>query len=153
MLAELGHHTGDPTAFDEAFTFHSRTIALNLRTLTADPLDASVQRNLAGARTDAAYARVLANRELATAEADADLALLAMKALAAADPANAEAQQDLSFAHYIRGLVHRSQRNASAAARQFEEAVAILDPLVAARPGNVEAAADLTRLRRELAQN
>ncbi len=72
--------------------------------------------------------------------------------LAAADPANAEAQQDLSFAYYMAGRVAQARGEFEFAAAQYRRCLAILEPLIRRHPGNVETAIDLERAQKRLAE-
>ncbi len=152
ILAEIGSKTGEEAAFTESLGFYARGVSLIEAALQAQPGDARLQRSLADILVARAYARVLAGTGLKLAQTDCQGALAIMEPLAVADPLNAEAQQDLSYAHYNHGRVLQAQGEFAAAAAQYQQVLQILEPLVAAQPENVEIAFDLARARRSLGE-
>ncbi len=152
ILSELGPRINDEAMIEEAFALHARRLRLDEESLRLEPANSSIRRNIADGLIARAYARVLANQGLLQAMEDCERALAIEEPLAAADQSNREAQQDLSYAHYITGRVHQAQGNAAAAAERYRQSIRILEPLVAANPGNVETEFDLERSRRGLAQ-
>ncbi len=136
-LTEIGAKTDEPARFSEAFAFHQRNVALVEAAVNAQGENARFRRILADSLVARAYARTLARRELPGA-------LEILEPLAAADPSNAEAQQDLSYAHYNAGRVLQVQDEAPlAAAEHYRRSLRILEGLVAAHPENAETAFDL----------
>ena len=152
IVAELGVHTGDIGYFDESLSLHSKGLELIRELVRRHPADAQIRRTLADAMVTKAAAHVLAARELDRAIADCREALTIHEALAAADPSNVEAQQDLSYAHYTIGRAHQLQQERSAAADHFRKSISILEPLIAANPQNNETRFDLQRSHRGLAE-
>jgi tetratricopeptide (TPR) repeat protein len=152
MIGELGKTTGDSALLDEALSLHARSIELNGQLLEKDPGNAQLRRSFAGALIMKASGHILAERDVDAALRDCDRALTIQTELATADPANAEAQQDLSYAHYTTGRVHQLRNDLSAAAQHFRASLAILGPLVAANPHNNETRFDLERAQRGLAE-
>ncbi len=73
-----------------------------------------------------------------------------MESLAAADPANAEARQDLSTVRFVTGRVLQAAGERQAAAESYRECLRILEPLIAAHPENVQTAFDLAGVRQDL---
>lgn len=150
VLAELGAQTGDGATFDECFALHKRTLELHEAALKLEPDNSTIRRNIADELVMTAYAHALARRDLNEAMAKSARALEIEKALAAADPSNAEAQQDLSFAHYVHGRLFQATGNRAAAQEHYGAALEILELLVRAHPENVETSFDLERVRRGL---
>lgn len=152
VLAELGAQTGEAATFDECFALHNRTLELHEVALKLEPENATIRRNIADELVMTAYAHALARRDLDEAIAKCARALEIEKPLAAADPSNAEAQQDLSFAHYVNGRLFQAKGDPATAEQHYAAALEILEPLVRAHPGNVETSFDLERVRRGLAE-
>jgi hypothetical protein len=69
---------------------------------------------------------------------------------ATSDPANAEARQDLSSTHFVTARLLQAKGDFAAAAESYRRCLAILEPLVALHPNNVETAFDLLRVREGL---
>ncbi len=152
ILAELGARTGEAAQFDESLGLHRRTVEIYTRLAAEQPQDGQFRRNLADAFVMRAHARTLAGRELPEAQEECARAIALEEALAAADPANAEAQQDLSFAYTIAGQVSQARGERAPAAQFYQQALEILEPLVSRFPGNVETAFDLARARHGLTE-
>ncbi len=147
MLSEVGAATQETATNEEAFAFHRRTLALDEAALRLDPRSSALQRNLADALIAFANTRASLGQDLPEALGDCRRAQKIMEALAAADPVNTEARQDLSSVHFVTGRVLQRAGNFTAAVKSYRDCLRILEPLVAAHPGNVETAYDLTRAR------
>lgn len=152
IIAEVGAQTGESKQFDDAVAYHTRAVALLRAISERSPASALDRRRLADGLIMKASAHVLANRMLPSALAECNEAIAIETELASRDPSNAEAQQDLSFAHYTTGRMCQLLHDVPTAARHFRESLAILQPLVSAHPENVETAFDLERARRSLAE-
>ena len=152
ILAELGGRSGAAGMIDEALQLHQRTVDLYTQLSARRPQNMQFRRNLADGLVMMSHARMLAGRDLEAAMQDCRRATEIAGALAAADPANIEAQQDLSFAHSIAGRVSQARGDFGGAAQHYRECLAILTPLVRQYPGNVETAFDLARAQRGLAE-
>jgi tetratricopeptide (TPR) repeat protein len=150
MLSEIGAGTNDSATLDEGFVFHQRTLDLIEAMLRKDPGNAALRRNYAGELCMTAYAKVLARRDPEDAVGLAQRAREIFESLAAADPSNIEARQDLAHAIYVIGRAWQLQGDARAAAENYRSAIAILEPLTASHPDNVETAYDLQRARNGL---
>lgn len=151
MLSEIGAATNDSLALDEAFAFHRRTLKLDEAALQKEPANTTFRRNYAGELVMTAYADELAGRDLTDAAELCRQALEIDSALAAADPDDIEARQDLAHDHYVTGRAFELARDQMKADEHYRHAVAILTPLTAAHPDNVETAYDLTRAQKGLA--
>ena len=116
-----------------------------------DPSDAVARRNYAGELTMTAYAKVLARQDLDTAVAMSRRALEIFNGLAAVDPNNLEARQDLAHDYYVIGRALQLKGETRAATENYQHAIAILEPLTSSHPDNVETAYDLERARTGLA--
>lgn len=152
IVSELGATTGEQRLFDEALALHARAIEIMEVLLRRTPNDAQLRRRVGDALVMKAAAHVLAKRDLDTALRDCERALAVHEQLATADPSNAEAQQDLSYAHYNAGRVLQLLGDKPGAAAHFRNSMSILEPLVAANPQNAETAFDVERARRGLAE-
>lgn len=152
VLAEIGAATHDPAASREALVFHARSLALETEDLSRDPENVRLRRAYGGELASTAYARLLAGGELSEALGECDQAVAMQRALAAADPQNLEARQDLAQALYIRGRLAAARNERAVAADTYRECIGILEPLVGAHPDNVETAFDLGRARSGLAE-
>ncbi len=150
IVSQLGVHTGDPVYFDEALALHARSVEMLGAMLRRQPGNAQYRRMFADGIVTRASVRVLAQRELDEALADCEQALELEQALAASDPSNAEAQQDLSYAHYTTGRILQLLKRNPAAADHFRASINILQPLVAGRAENIETAFDLERSQQGL---
>ncbi|MFN2508001.1 MAG: protein kinase [Chthoniobacterales bacterium] len=149
---ELGVTTGETAYFDEALPLHARAVALLGGLVEQNPADAQLRRSLADALITKAAACTLAERELGTAYAEATRGLAIQRELAAADPSNAEAQQDLAYAHYTTARICQLRGDFGKAAEHYNSSLVILEPLVSRQSDNVETAFDLERTRRGLAE-
>jgi hypothetical protein len=118
--------------------------------LQADPSSPTLRRNLADELIALAYLRAFTGEELPVSLGDCRRAQEIMETLSAADPANAEARQDLSSVHYVTARVLQAAGDFPAAAESYRHCLQILEPLVAAHPENVETAFDLGRVRKGL---
>jgi tetratricopeptide (TPR) repeat protein len=134
IVGELGKTTGDPALLDEALSLHARSIELTGQLLEKDPGNAQLRRSFAGTLIMKASVYIMAERDLDAALRDCERAIAIQTELAAADPANAEAQQDLSFAHYTTGRIHQLQGDRSTAAHHFRKSLDTLAPLISANP-------------------
>ena len=152
VLAELGKQMDNPQIFEECFALHNRTLELHEAALRLEPENATIRRNIADQLVMTAYAHALARRDLDEAIGKCARALEIETPLAAADPSNAEAQQDLSFAHYVNGRLFQEKGELATAAQHYTVALQILEPLVRAHPNNVETSFDLERVRRGLSE-
>lgn len=141
-----------PESFDEALRYHARNTELQAKALGLEPDNIHLRRNLADGLVATAFTRMTAHRDLDRALAECERALALQESIAAADPANKEALQDLSYAAYNTGRVQQMLGNPAAAAERYQQAINILEPLVSASPGNVETAFDLDRARQGLAE-
>ncbi len=150
ILGEIGASTGDAKDFDEAIALHTRTVQLFRDILEREPTTTQHRRALADALVMKASAHALALRDLPIALAESGEGLRIENELAAADSSNAEAQQDLGFAHYWTARLSQLNGDRSGAAAHYRKSLAILEPLVAANPQNVETAFDLARAQRGL---
>jgi tetratricopeptide (TPR) repeat protein len=99
-----------------------------------------------------ASARALAALDLETALTGCERALKVQEELAAADRSNAEAQQDLAYAHYTSGRIHQLRGEFSDAVSDYRRALDILEPLVRRQPENVETRFDLDRAQKGLVE-
>lgn len=129
MLSEIGAGAQDEAALLEAFALHDRTLQLDEAALRRDPQNASYHRNYAGELIMIAYARELAGKDLEQAAEFSRRALEIDRALAAADPNNLEARQDLAYDHYLQGRAFQLTRDAKNAQDNYLKARAILKPL------------------------
>jgi tetratricopeptide (TPR) repeat protein len=152
VVAELAAHTGEAAYFDEALALHQRNIELCRTLAERNPQNTQFRRNVADALIAAAHAQVLCGRDLESARAECAEGVATQEALAAADPSNVEAQQDLSFAYYVSGRVEQARGDLRSAAGRYRECLRVLEPLIRTRPDNVETAADLARVRQRLAE-
>lgn len=149
-LSDIGAAEHDTAAFQEASAFHERTVALDEKMLSADPASPALRRNLADELIALAYLRAFTGENLPESLGDCRRAEEIMENLSSADPANAEARQDLSSVYFVSGRVQQAAGDFPAAAACYRRCLAILEPLVAAHPGNVETAFDLGRARQGL---
>ncbi|MDQ6625715.1 MAG: hypothetical protein M3Y69_06190, partial [Verrucomicrobiota bacterium] len=152
MLSEIGAVEHEDNVFREAFAFHDRALSLDRTALAKDPHSVLLRRNYAGELVMSAYARVLANEQLPEAEAQSDEGLKIQENLAGADPANAEARQDLAYTYYVNGRIRQLLGDVVQAESNYRQCLAILEPLTAAHPENAETAYDLQRARTGLAE-
>lgn len=152
VQADIGAALHDASAYADGSNFHARTIALDETLLRAEPESSAMQRNLADELIALAYLRAFTGEHLTDSLGDCARAERIMAHLSAADPANAEARQDLSSAHFVTGRVHQAQGYPARAAQSYRRCLEILEPLVAAHPGNAETAFDLARVRRRLGE-
>ena len=152
MLPALDQADREPVHFREAMRLHDLNLELLEKALQLEPGNSQVRRNIAGGLIAKAYARCIAKVELAEAAVDSARAIEIFQPLAKADPLNAEAQQDLSYGHYVKGWAHHLQGDHAPAAQHYRASVAILEPLVQRHPDNLETAYDLDQARRGLAQ-
>jgi tetratricopeptide (TPR) repeat protein len=152
MLSEIGAGTHDDHAFAEAFAFHQRTMQLDETALKKDPANVTSGRNYAGELIMTAYAKELAEKDLDDAMEFSRRALEIDNSLATADPNNFEARQNLGHDYYVAGRAFQMKGDATHARNDYEKAIAILDPLTAAHPDNVETAYDLARAKKALTQ-
>ncbi len=150
VQTDIGAAAHDPAAFAGAAQFHQRTVALDEALLRADPESSSLRRNLADELIALGYLRASTGEHLAESLGDCRRAETIMASLSAADPANAEARQDLSSVLFVAGRLQQAQGKSAAAAASYRRCLAILEPLVAAHPGNVETTFDLERVHRRL---
>ena len=151
-LSEVGSAEHDQAAFKESANFHRRALALDETALRSEPASALLKRRLADELIATAYLLAMSGETLPKAADHCQQALELMQNLANLDPANAEAQQDLSSVYYVSGRVCQARGDTAAAAENYQRSLDILDPLVAAHPGNVETAFDLARARQGLAE-
>ncbi len=151
-LGEIGYATKDGDAFTRSLELHRQRDEVDAALLARDPGNAQLQRNIADGLVAIAYTRVLAERDLALAAQECDRALQIEQILVDADPSNVEAQQDISYAHYISGRVRQAQGAIEASRLQYNQCIALLEPLVRANPDNVETAFDLARAQQGLAE-
>ena len=152
MLPSLDVRGAEPVHFQESLILHDRNIELLLAALSLEPTNSQVRRNIAGGLIAKAYTRCVDARELATAAADCKMAIDIFASLAASDPLNAEAQQDLSYGHYVKGWAHHLNGEHAPAAEHYRASIRILEPLVERHPDNLETAYDLEQARRGLAR-
>ena len=152
MLPALDNPGREPVHFRESIRLHERNLELLAKALQLEPGNSQVRRNIAGGLIAKAYARCVARQDLETAAADCARAIEMFQPLSAADPRNAEAQQDLSYAHYVKGWAHHLHGDHAEAAQHYRASVGILEPLVQRHPGNLETAYDLDQARRGLAE-
>ena len=152
QLSDIGAGENNPDAYREASVFHRRAIALDEQLLASDPASPMLRRNLADGLIALAYLRAFTGEALLDSLGDCRRAQDIMEELSAADPANAEARQDLSSVHYVTGRILQASAQFDAAAESYARCLRILEPLVAAHPDNVETAFDLDRVRRALAE-
>lgn len=152
VQTDIGAAEQDAAAFAGALLFHQRTVALDEALLATDPASTSLRRNLADELIALAYLRAFTGKNLADSLGDCHRAESIMTSLAHADPANAEARQDLSSAYFVTGLILQAENSLSEAAKSYHRCLEILEPLVAGHPGNVETAFDLARVRRRLGE-
>ena len=118
--------------------------------LRADPTNTSLKRRLADELIATCYLLAQSGHDLPDAAGRCERALRLTESLAGLDPANAEARQDLSSAHFVAGRVCQARGDLPDAAQHYRQSLAILEPLVAEHPGNVETLFDLERVRRSL---
>jgi non-specific serine/threonine protein kinase/serine/threonine-protein kinase len=142
----------EPVHFRAAIALHDRNLQLLEKAIAIEPGNSQLRRNIAGALIAKAYARCVAVTELNEAAADCAKAIAMFEPLSAADPLNAEAQQDLSYAQYVKGWAHHLAGEHASAAQHYRASIAMLEPLVQRHPGNLETAYDLDQARRGLAQ-
>jgi eukaryotic-like serine/threonine-protein kinase len=152
MLPALDAGSAEPVHFRTSIELHDRNLELLDRALQLDPQNSQVRRNIAGGLVAKAYARCVAKRELEAAATDSARAIDIFQPLADADPLNAEAQQDLSYAHYVKGWAHHLDDDHVQGATHYRASISILDPLVRRHPDNLETAYDLNQARNGLAQ-
>ncbi|CAA9223659.1 MAG: Serine/threonine protein kinase [uncultured Chthoniobacterales bacterium] len=152
MLPPLDVAGADPVHFREAMALHDRNLELLRAAMKHEPGNSQVRRNIAGALIAKAYARCVAATDLEQAAADCDRAIQIFDRLAAADSLNAEAQQDLSYGHYVKGWAHQLRGEQPRAAEHYHASLAILEPLIQRHPGNIETSYDLEQARRRLAE-
>lgn len=152
MLPALDTPGAEAVHFNAAIELHDRNHALLEQALNIEPGNSQVRRNIAGGLVAKAYARCIAARDLEQAAADCARAISIFAALAAADPLNAEAQQDLSYGQYVKGWAHHLRGEHAPAAEHYRASIAILEPLVQRHADNLETAFDLDQARRGLAQ-
>jgi tRNA A-37 threonylcarbamoyl transferase component Bud32 len=150
VQTDIGAAQHDRAAYASASDFHRRTVALDEAMLREDPESTSLRRNLADELIALGYLRSFTGEHLPDSLGDCRRAEEIMTSLSAADPANAEARQDLSSVHFVTGRLLQAQGDPAGAAASYRRCLAILEPLVAAHPGNVETAFDLARVRRQL---
>jgi eukaryotic-like serine/threonine-protein kinase len=141
-----------PKSVDEALRYHALKTQLHEAALQLDPGNIHLQRNLADGLIATAYTRAVYGRNLDVALEECNRALAIQQAIVATDPSNKEAQQDLSYAHYVTGTTQQLLGHSAAAAEHYQQSIRILEPLVAADPQNVETAFDLENARRGLAE-
>ena len=151
-LSELARAESDETKYQEAIRLHLEIREIFLGLIRKNPENSQYKRNLADDLVMTANARLLVGKDLAVAADECAQALAVQDALAATDPSNAEAQQDLGFAHLIAGRVNEAQGSRADAAEHYQKSLQILERLVQRNPGNVETAFDLQRARQGLAQ-
>ena len=142
---------GEPVHFRAAIALHDRNLQLLEKAIAIEPDNSQLRRNIAGALIAKAYARCTAVTELDEAAADCAKAIAMFEPLSTADPLNAEAQQDLSYAQYVKGWAHHLAGDHAIAAEHYRASIAILEPLVQRHPDNLETAYDLDQARRGLA--
>ncbi|MEO8952218.1 MAG: hypothetical protein ABI362_09440 [Chthoniobacterales bacterium] len=152
VQTDIGAAQNDAKAFAGAAEFHRRTVVLDEAMLRADPASTLLRRNLADELIALGYLRAFTGQNLAESLGDCHRAEEIMVNLSAADPANAEARQDLSSAYFVTGRILQAQENFPEATKSYHRCLEILEPLVAAHPGNVETAFDLARVRRRLGE-
>jgi tetratricopeptide (TPR) repeat protein len=152
MLPALDIPEREPVHFRESIRLHDRNRELLEKALQLDPGNSQVRRNIAGGLIAKAYARCIATQNLEEAAADSGRAIEMFQPLADADPLNAEAQQDLSYAHYVKGWAHHLHGDHAQAAPHYRISIGILEPLVQRHPDNLETAYDLDQARRRLAE-
>ena len=152
VQTDIGAAENDAAAFAGAAEFHRRTVALDEALLRADPASTLLRRNLADEWIALGYLRAFTGQQLTESLGESHRAEGIMSTLSAADPANAEAHQDLSSAYFVTGRLLQAARRLPEAAQRYHRCLEILEPLVAAHPGNVETAFDLARVRQQLAQ-
>lgn len=152
MLPALDAPGGEAVHFRESLALHDRNLELLGAAFEFDRTNSRVRRNIAGGMVAKAYARCVVATELRQAAADTKTAVEIFESLAQADPLNAEAQQDLSYGHYVKGWAHHLQGDGAAAADHYRASIRILEPLVQAHPNNLETAFDLAQARRGLAR-
>lgn len=152
IVAELGAQSRDAAMFDESLKLHRRTVELYSGLAEQYPQNVQYRRNIADGLVMMAYARLLAGRDLEAGLGEIARALEIENALAAADPSNAEAQQDLSFAHLNAARLSQAIGEMEGAAQHYRACLDILEPLVRRHPDNVETAFDLERARAGLAK-
>ena len=151
-VAEVGARTVNEPYMEEALALHARNVQLCRTLVERNPQNGQFRRNVADALIAAAYAKVLCARDLERARGECWEAVGTQESLAAADPSNAEAQQDLSFAYYISGRVAQATEDLDTAAAHYRKCLHIVEPLIRAQPDNVETAADRARARQRLAE-
>jgi len=139
-------------AVEEALALHGKNLELTEAALRLEPTNSQLRRALAVALIAKAYTHARAERELEAGAADCARAVQIQESITAADPNNAEAQQDLSYAHYISGRIQQLGGDRVKAAEHYQKALRILEPLVAANPQNAETKFDLDEVRRGLTE-
>jgi tetratricopeptide (TPR) repeat protein len=137
-------------SFEAALSYHARKTELQEKAVALEPDNVHLRRNLAGGLVATAFTRMTAGRDLEQALADCERALAMQEPIASADRADKEAQQDLSYTAYITGRLHQLLGNLPAAAERYRQAIKVLEPLVAADPGNVETSFDLRNAQQRL---
>ena len=110
----------------------------------------SIKRGLADELMAMSYLLAMSREDLPDASSNCQRALQLTESLASFDPANAEARQDLSSAHFVAGRVCQARGDLDGAAKHYRQSLAILEPLVLEHPDNVETAFDLERVRQGL---
>lgn len=151
-LSEIGAAENDRAAFDESLRFHLRALAIDEAAVAAEPGNSGVRRTLADELIALAYLRAFSHDDLPAGVEECRRAEQIMGDLAAADPANTEARQDLSSVHFVTARVLQAEGERTGAAASYRSCLHILEPLVVAHPDNIETAFDLTRAREGLAQ-
>lgn len=135
-------------AVDEALELHRKNLDLAEAALRLEAHNSSLRRSYAVGLISKAFTHMSAGRDLAAAVTDCERAVQMQESLSAADPSNKEAQQDLSYAHFIHGRVYQLLRDKAKAGEHYRKAMRILEPLVAANPQNAETKFDLDEVRR-----
>ncbi|HMJ06613.1 MAG TPA: protein kinase [Chthoniobacterales bacterium] len=152
ILGELAPLEPGGGKYAAAIALHERNRALYRQLMDEHPHNPQYNRNLADGFVMMANARLRSRRDLEIAASECQAALKLETELAAADPQNAEAQQDLAFACSIAGRVAQARGESAAAVAHYHRSRQILEPLVRQNPANVETAFDLAQTRRGLAE-
>lgn len=148
--SEIGTEEHDAAAFKKSAVFHRRALAASEAVLRADPTNTSLKRRLADESIATCYLLAQSGDDLPDATGRCERALELTESLTGLDPAKVEARQDLSSAHFVAGRICQARGDLPDAARHYRQPPAILEPLVAEHPGNVETLFDLERVRRSL---
>ena len=151
-LSEVGAAENNRAAFSEALALHLRALSLDEAALRAEPMNGAVQRTLADELIALGYLRSFSHDDLGAGREECRRAQQIMENLAASDPANAEARQDLSSVHFVTARVLQAGGDLAGAVQSYRACLAILEPLVALHPDNVETSFDLERARQGLAE-